>query len=378
MRFRRAVVCTRDNSGISFPVDDCRPSKEMLETEDVLLTMRKKLGREILLSRSTGQNVKGAHKGSSNPLVGAVHCAFSRHLPLVLSPDDVWLTILQGFSHHVHENAELLRGRLVRHKGRVTLTERIQDFTIDSVAGAIAGFSRQIREATDPVLHESLVCDFSTTTPDVRVAGDITLLDTYSRCFNYSMVRCVCGIPQITLTGSVLDWQRIRDRIEVLQTFGLEWWTARLRPILDHFVLAAQGLPDLKFWRGIYKFRPAKGPYDREMVTGWLVDLYPYLRDRPGRVRNSVFDGGKEQEIVASSFPSGLASVPVELKLVNDNDQEIERHELEFVAGFVGVQQVPNDAAVAPAISWCLVRRRNPTEDSEESMLNTIATSIRG
>ena len=73
-------------------------------------------------------------------------------------------------------------------------------------------------------------------------ASEIVLMDAYSRYFTYDADACICGIPQITLTGTVEDWQRIRERIEMFDVFGLEWWTARLRRILDEFVSAASVL----------------------------------------------------------------------------------------------------------------------------------------
>src|SRR3712207_455320 len=57
----------------------------------------------------------------AHPLLEAVHCAFSEHRPLVLSPDVVWLTIAQGFTQHIRLNAETFRSRLVRHEGRKKL-----------------------------------------------------------------------------------------------------------------------------------------------------------------------------------------------------------------------------------------------------------------
>ena len=56
--------------------------------------------------------------------------------------------------------------------------------------------------------------------------------------FNYSM-RGGCGIPQITLEGSIDDWQEIRRRVEKFQEYGLEEWAIVLEPILDQFVLAS-------------------------------------------------------------------------------------------------------------------------------------------
>jgi hypothetical protein len=132
-------------------------------------------------------------------LIEAVQIAFSLHRPLVLSPDCVWLTIAQGFSHHIVENAEALRHRLVRHQGKRALNATLGDLSPDSFIRAIAGFSAQIRGASDQVLHETLVCDFSTTTPEIRTASEVVLMDTYSSYFKYRM-GCVCGIPSITFT----------------------------------------------------------------------------------------------------------------------------------------------------------------------------------
>ena len=173
--------------------------------------------------------------------------------------------IEQGFAHHVAENAETLRHHLVRHDGRRELKVAVFDLSLSSFEGAISDWSLQIREATNPILHETLVCDFSTTTPAIRTASEVVLMDCYSSYFEYSMV-CVCGIPKITVTGSLQDWQRIRARVEVLETFGLEWWVARLRPVLDEFVRTAEGHPSREFWQAIYKPKQAYGAESRDRL----------------------------------------------------------------------------------------------------------------
>lgn len=340
---------------VTFAVDDIEASTDRLPTTVLLDAMRRKLSREVLLSPAATRSVT-ARSSRWNPFVDAVHLAFSRHLPLLLSPDIVWLTILQGFSHHVRENAESLRGRLVRHQGCLTLVEKIQNLGLEEVVRAISGFSRQIREATDPVLHEMLLCNFTTTTPEVQTASEIALMDTYSHYFEFSLDYCICGIPHITLTGCIQDWQTIRDRIEVLETFGLDWWVSELRPILDQFVRAAEGQADREFWQGIYKYQPPKAPYDRELVTGWLVNLFPYLGDISPRRRNPAI-GGEKREVAAGALPFGLCSVNVELNLVNDDRQILAKKELELVAGLLGVSQAVEDSAVFPVINWCLTTR---------------------
>ena len=300
-----------------------------------------------------------------HPLIDAVGTAFGRHLPLTLSPDSIWLVIEQGFAHHVAENAELLRHRFVRHEGKSKLSAEIHDLSLFSFQSAISNFSSQIGQATDPVIHETLLCDFSTTTPAVRTASEVVLMDCYSGYFEYSMFS-VCGIPKVTVLGSLEDWQKIRARVEVLETFGLEKWVGRLRPILDEFVGTVEGKPSMEFWQAIYKPREA---YAAESVTGWIADLFPYLNDAPKRRANHIlnhqrqdwvipveegFDSfmGDQKGVTGKSFPSGLASVPVTLTLPDKSTTEID-----LVAGFLAVEQDPSDLSLSPVISWSVIER---------------------
>ena len=98
-----------------------------------------------------------------HPLVQAVHLAFSDHRPLILSPDCIWLTIVQGFARHVWENAESLRSRIVQHHGKASLRVKARSLDPDRWPEFVSQFSAQIREHSDQVLHETLLCDFSAT-----------------------------------------------------------------------------------------------------------------------------------------------------------------------------------------------------------------------
>ena len=61
--------------------------------------------------------------------------SYIHHLPLCLSPDDVWTMILQGFGLHMEKNAEALRKKFVDFEGQKELTVfRNDGFLIDSKA----------------------------------------------------------------------------------------------------------------------------------------------------------------------------------------------------------------------------------------------------
>ena len=378
----------QQRSGITFPVDDVAPANRRIWTQplgerlDRLLKVRvlatpngnrpviNQRADDALQRESLPKSVRQAlleYVSSTHPLIDAVHQAFSDHRPLVLSPDCIWLVIAQGFSHHIDENAEALRERLVRHKGKQTLTSKMTDLTPGGFARAIAGISDQIRAASDPVLHETLISNFSTTTAEIRTASEVVLMDTYSYYFDYQL-HCVCGIPQVSLTGSVEDWQRIRARVEVLATYGLEWWVTRLRPVLDEFVQTAEGRPNPVFWQAIYK---PKHAYGKDTVTGWIADLFPYLGDAPNRRRNNVLQHRREDWAIpveaglktflmsevgaakgASGFPSGLARVPIRVTFPDTSNTKVDLY-----GGFLGVEQDERDLALSPVISWCVAEQ---------------------
>jgi hypothetical protein len=376
-------------SGVIFSVDTVTPAEKPIWSESLAASLHRRFQRKIVVLPEAEQPVTNAMVDSflkrgtkinvalfgsrCHPLIDAVHVAFSEHRPLTLSPDDIWLVIAQGFSHHVAENAEALRHRLVRHRGKRQLAAQILDLTPASFECAISSFSSQIREATDPVLHETLICDFSTTTPAIRTASEVALMDCFSSYFDY-FIDFVCGIPKITIEGSVDDWHRIRARVEVLETYGLGWWVSRLRPIRDEFVLTASGHPTLEFWQAIYK--PAKA-YGGDVVTGWITDLFPYLGDAPERRRNHVFRHERREWLLTldegvptgsffsplsskgvppKGFPSGLSSAPVTVQLKDGS-----RCDVDLVAGFFAVKQNLSDLALSPVIGWSVAEKAPKT-----------------
>jgi hypothetical protein len=350
---------------------------------------------DMLLNPETSVARQLAKTTYVHPLVDTVHQAFSDHRPLVLSPDSIWLTIMQGFGHHVHENAEALRSRIVRHGGQMEICIRTKSLEADAWPSIICQFSEQIRENSDPVLHEALMCEFSTTTPTIKTTYEVALMDAYRRYFHY-IVDCVCGIPKVTLEGTPDDWQRMRDRLEVLAVFDLSWWTSKVATILDEFIATAKGNPDLKFWRAIYKPKIA---YAEKLASGWIADLFPYLfvfqnpnaspwmvsealrseaaLDKligpPVAIRNPILNterdrwvlaggdpaagprhwGGaipREKGVPLDEFPSGLSRAPVNIAFLSG-----ESRKAFLIGGFVGVTQHSADNALQPVINWAVV-----------------------
>ncbi|GAB3846184.1 DUF4419 domain-containing protein [Dactylosporangium cerinum] len=292
------------------------------------------------------------------PLLSAVARAFADHRPLVLSPDAVWLTIAQGVAHHVRLHAEQLRPRLVSHTGRKRLT-----VTVDAVPRDAAGWADTAEtfaklltaEVIDADLFE---CDFSTSTDVDRTAGRVVLLDVYTPYFSL-WLQCVCGIPSVTLTGTVEDWRRIRARVDAIAGFGLETWCRSLAPIADEFVRASAGDPDPEFWRRIYNPIDA---YGGDVITGWAARFYPYLKgiavDEPNTLLELPIGEPRDVTVEHRGYYTGpgvqSSSVPATLSrvVVNVNDRVSgDNRVVALSAGLIGVAQDP-DGALRPVAAW--------------------------
>lgn len=283
---------------------------------------------------------------SNNNFVAALNTAYDQHLPLVLSPDVLWLTLAQGLSLHINNNAEELRHQFVNFEGKqyIEIIENsfIKGSPDNNWEHAFGQFSDKIAEFIGKK-RDLIVGDYSTSTPVTRAAGEIVLMEAMSKYFDYGMRTC-CGIPEITLLGTVEDWKAIKGRVQAMAELNLGWWTSKVEPIVDEFISAAQGNAKKDFWQKIYKVGGGSGgPY----LAGWMTNLFPYLRDRQGSyTRQNEFNALAEmcRGLTTDEFPNGLAKASFTWLYYDD------KFNMELGAGFTGYKVENN--AVVPNIGW--------------------------
>jgi hypothetical protein len=302
----------------------------------------------------------------------------------------IWLTIAQGIAHHINANAEELRPRIVDHRGKLKLEVKRDDFIPGSPWNpwpeVFQELSEAIRSHVGREGFDLFVADFSTTGPLERAAYHVTMMDAYQKYFDYGLV-CICGIPTITLEGTVSDWQQIVKRVRRLDSLDLEWWTDRLEPVCEQFVRAASGAVDREHWQAIYK---PKGAYGGDVATGWIIDLFPYIQD--GTVRNQLLEEAEEPDdstesvsegqegnlyldrllargLSLEAFPTGLCSAPLTLTLPDGSFQA-----KELLGGFTGIVQNPETLALQPVIGWA-VRDQDPLDGLIEKLVSSHSTT---
>ena len=111
---------------------------------------------------------------------------------------------MQGVAHHMSIHGERLRSRFVSHQGKLELVFECRDWLEGSPENpwpeAFDSWAGQIREHVGPQLHDSLLCDFSTSGPVERTVSQIVMMDVFDRYFEY--LACgICGLDNRALRG---------------------------------------------------------------------------------------------------------------------------------------------------------------------------------
>lgn len=290
-----------------------------------------------------------------HPFFYGMYDAYAEHRPFVLSPDMIWMLIAQGFSHHINSDPEKYRDRMVDFSDKLSLVVE-SDQPLDSAEweALIPQFAEEIRNNTKGTIAETMMADFSTTTQYEQIASQITLMETTKAFFEFVVIRVACGIPEVTLLGTTEDWQRVYDKAMQLRSFDLDWWINELEPILKKFIDASKGKKDVKFWRNMFKWHTQKEYGAPNIIDGWIVKFFPYDKD------------GKRFDLKTltrdSNLPDEISKVDVRfIELLEDGTKE--ETMIELWGGFFGLEQNPENFALAPKIGW-LVKKKTDEESA--------------
>jgi len=274
--------------------------------------------------------------------------SFKMHKSITLSPDIIWLLIVEGFSYHIAANAESLRSQFVSFEGKQELVvERLnltpQTATKEDWTGIINEFVEKVEKETKDHIALVLEPKFSTTTPCSHTSGMVSIMSAMKHYFDYKVLMMGCGYPSITIEGTVEDWLLIKEKTQSLSKYDLGWWTSKLIPIIDQFISARKGTPDYSFWLKMVREKVGHGIYDPSYIDGWICTFFPYDKYGSRMSLNRISD--------ESELPSEILHTPFILKLV-DLGTEINS---QFDSGFFGVKEVkqgPGLYNVKPIIGW--------------------------
>lgn len=304
-------------------------------------------GKEFVkLSVTDPLVVKGMH-----PVIGGYLQAYQEHRPITLSPDIAWLLICQGFSQHVNNNVEELRNKFVNFEGKQTIVVKrfvseetdLHTFPWESV---FPEFVEKVGGYVGEELTRTLTADFTTTTPNSLIASQITILDAMKGYMSYKVIMVGCGIPAVTIEGSVKDWQKILEKLNTLAKYDLEWWVKELQPVIKEIIKTKSGQFNKDFWMQMIRFHK-QGLYGaHEDIDGWFLKFYPYLSDKSRSKMTSI----KSLNVL----PKEIVSVPFVFEAESVDGVASKTLDMEFWAGFMGLQQNDLTYNLKPEIGWAI------------------------
>ena len=281
-----------------------------------------------------------------HPFLTGILTAYKEHRPFVISPDIIWLLISQGFARHLSNNADEFRKDIVNFENKkdlIILSNDIQLGNPNSNWEAVfPQFTNQITDYTGKELIDVLTANFTTTTSTTKIASQITVMEAVKEYFNYKVIMIGCGIPKITIEGTLQDWENILAKIKYISKYKLEWWTSELEPIINQIIKAKKGLFDKKFWINMVKAHTEKKYGSPTTIDGWIINFFPYTKE------------GKKTDLKPISKINNLAPEIVKLPFILEDVPNRKSYKMEFWAGFIGLSQNKNDYTLKPEIGWAI------------------------
>lgn len=307
----------------------------------------------------------------SNPFVAALALAYQNHQGISLSPDMIWLLICHGLSIHINQNPDMFRSTFTQSdaKGMISLRhDGLRKGTNDSQwIDIVSMFRDSLSARIDTKVMKVFDQEFSTTGVVEQTAFRLALVDAAKTYYDY-YVMTLCGIPEIVIEGEKEDWESILKAIDNLDSFGLEWWTSKLRPIIGEFVRAFDNEIDTLFWCSI--LRPPGMSGQPLRVGGWSSKLFPYvLNTKAQYVRNPTMDEEylvkvtrENHGILAKSglpigfFGDGLLRTPFVW------EYHMRKYRMNFVSGFMAASYNERIGFLRPEIGYAITKasRRAP------------------
>ena len=369
--------------------EDYLPTDGIKSIFDNLFKKRKsfidnKTGREMFLDQNepleifnytldTNEEKIFSHEKSS--LIQGLIYAYKNHYPITVTPDMIWILILQGFSRFMEKYENLVRERFVNFTGKKDLKVERLDYSPQSATkevwdGIMKEFVEKIGKNVGQETIDNLECNFSTTSPAALVTSQVSIMSAMKQYFTYKVLMAGCGISSITLEGSLQDWEKIKSKLEFLSTKALKWWTKHLIPIIDNIIATKKYYNSkgklskelIEFWKGMIRLKGKGDMYDPHMVNGWIVKFIPNLSNEKPEVYEEIYE---------TNVPDQIISCPMELTWLSLTGKKID-YSCSLFSGFYGMVQDKETFNVRPVIGYAIVVENKTESDITVEQKNKI------
>ena len=303
------------------------------------------------------------------PVLEGFFEAFLCHYPIRIKPDDIWLLIVQAFSHHVNANSEELRNYFVNFDGKKTLKVSYVNkiLNISQIKKKdLEDFSIQINEQMINYLGEDIIenltPNFTTTNYDSTIICRMSIMGAFKKYFSYKMdIGITCGFPYIILEGSAKDYYKIKSKAKKLSKYQFGWYIDRILPIIEKMIEAKEDKIDIDFFKNMIRseYFPGICGGGDNYIYGWILKFFAYIIDSENKLKRFNYYR------IKSDYLENLAAqqliVPFNIEDINLKKE----YNMKYKVGFIGCKQ-NEENEVFPVQGWIV----SPiTQDEMNSIL---------
>lgn len=314
---------------------------------------------------------------NENYLVNAALAAYNHHCPLVLTPDDLMLPLIQAVSVHVAQHPDVFRDLFTESldKAELIVETPLHPTSIEFVETCLDMFRVKLREHMPAGSTADLLTPkFTTTSPVHTNAYELALMDAAQSYYDFGVVT-MCGIASVTLEGTDEDWVRWAEHATaLLDKFFLRVgaahpaWVAKMNRVIAKIIDPAT---PPEWWTAIlFELRETSG---RVMDTyrGWLTNFFPYEVDATSIKKRSngklVFVGDESDdeypERGCETIPRSVRTLPVKHRF----EWETTTTTLSVCSGQCGVAQ-QQQAPFAVSVAWGYAMRPGTHQPIQEKV----------
>lgn len=325
---------------------------------------------KVLMHSTAKPNLTRPYLG--NGLLGTIYQAYSWHIPLTLRPDDLWLAIIFNFGRYVKSHSEQMRSLFVDHLGRKQLLVRVASpylhYTTEKHWEEFVDLmADQIKKNTKNEVVDWMIPTFSTTTQKDRMVAQVALMSTVNDYFQMKFI-LLCGFSEITLEGTLEDWQQLYNKTQGLYKFGvkeLSDWADLLLPVLNEFISAYQGKVNEDFWeRAVTSERRGSG--GQETFRGWFLVFSPF--NSKGEYQLRPLEEVQKDKIYAVIDDDDICDCGLDVQVLVD-DHGIKEYQVVFYGGLLMTHYDIEKNMLSPAVDWIMIEKKEITYDDLKKSL---------
>lgn len=237
-----------------------------------------------------------------------------------------------------------------------------KDSSINSILNFVSKFTEKIKENTKEDIAEWMLPNFSTTTDEDRLVGNLVLMGTVKKFFEYGCGVSMCSLSEVTLEGTLEDWQKIRHDVERFSAFDvpeINNWGKVLEHVLNNFIEAYQGTVKPDFWQRAYSEVPGASNMTISVVSGWVLAFAPFsengnpvLNNYEGILKTHKYGNVLERNICNSA-------IDVSVKVTIRETQEA--YNYLFYAGCMLAKYDSINNQMKAGVDWILMKEQDPT-----------------